>query len=283
MNANPICSWCHRHAETPLHVLFTCSFAQELWDRVGMQEVLGVEDTTTVLQVFQQMFNSSSRSKKVMLGLFCWSLWWRRNSWVWDRKIVSAFGVQSMALGLLQEWQSSQEELGGGGRNRASSANRQWCKPPEGWIKVNIDAACHAQQGYIGIGSVARDENGQFLRASGRRIQGRWKPREAEALGLKEALLWVREWRTSKCVFEMDAKTVVDAIYGDGGNSYFHTIIEDCVDILHHFHEVVVVFERRSANKVAHVLAQTAYSMTDHMEWIDIAPDFICNLLSDDV
>lgn len=77
-----------------------------------------------------------------------------------------------MAVGLLQEWQLSQEDVGGGGRNRAGNINRQWCKPPEGWIKVNIDAACHAQQGYTGIGSVAWDENGQFFRACGRRIQG---------------------------------------------------------------------------------------------------------------
>lgn len=27
VNVSPICSWCHRYAETPLHVLFTCSFA----------------------------------------------------------------------------------------------------------------------------------------------------------------------------------------------------------------------------------------------------------------
>lgn len=71
----------------------------------------------------------------------------------------------------------------------------------KGWIKVNVDAACHAQQGYTGVGFVVRDENGQFLGARGDKVMGRWRAREAEALGLKETLMCVREWRTSKCVF----------------------------------------------------------------------------------
>lgn len=149
-----------------------------------MQEVLGLENDISVLQVFKQVFNSSSRNKKVMLRLYCWSLWWRRNSWVWDRNNVSAFRVQSMAVGLLQEWQQSQEGVGSK-QGRIDSSGRRWCRPPEGWVKVNIDAACHDQQGSIGVGCVVRDDNGQFLRALGSKVMGRWRAREAEALGQK--------------------------------------------------------------------------------------------------
>lgn len=43
------------------------------------------------------------------------------------------------------------------------------------------------------------------------------------------------------------------------------------------------MFERRSANRVAHMLAQAAYSVTDPREWVDTAPEFIlCNLISDE-
>lgn len=60
----------------------------------------------------------------------------------------------------------------------------------------------------------------------------------------------------SKCIFELDAKSVVDALHGIKGNSNFHTIIEECEEILKHFQEVLIVFE----NQVAHMLAQAAYS-----------------------
>ena len=73
---------------------------------------------------------------------------------------------------------------------------------------------------------------------------------------------------------------MVDAVNGDGGNSNFHTIIDDCVRLLKHFSEVLVVFEYRSVNTVAHLLARAAFSMSGPMEWHSTAPEFIrCNLI----
>lgn len=88
--------------------------------------------------------------------------------------------------------------------------------------------------------------------------------------------------RNTKCIFETDAKTVVEAIHGGRGNSICHTIVKDYVEILKYFEEVLVIFTRRSANKLAHLLAQTTYSMPDSMEWYDTVPDFICNLIKDE-
>ncbi|XP_074374021.1 uncharacterized protein LOC141714399 [Apium graveolens] len=278
-----ICAWCREQVETPIHTVFTCPFAREVWAQVGMQEIIPLDEGVTVLQVLKEAFSRYSRDRRVMIGVYCWGLWWRRNSWVWDRKSISTFGVKSMVMSLVQEWQRSQE-TGQGARGRKCSVNKRWCRPQEGWVKINIDAACHDQVGYIGAGCIVRDDRGRFIRARSIKIRGGWQPREAEALSLKEALSWVREWRSSRCVFELDAKIVVEAVYTNGGNSNFHTIIEDCRDILKHFQEVLVVFDHQSANTVAHLLAQAACSMTDQMEWLDTAPDFIlCNLFSDEI
>lgn len=75
---------------------------------------------------------------------------------------------------------------------------------------------------------------------------------------------------------------MVEAINTEGGQSYFHMIIEDCRDILKHFTDVLVVFCPRSANMVAHLLAQATYSMSDSQEWLTTAPDFImCNIAAE--
>lgn len=59
-------------------------------------------------------------------------------------------------------------------------------------------------------------------------------------------------------------------------------MVEDCIDILKHFDEVLVSFAFRSANRVAHELAKAAYSMSGPTEWLCNAPEFIiCNLDSD--
>lgn len=65
----------------------------------------------------------------------------------------------------------------------------------------------------------------------------------------------------------------------DKGRTYFHAIVDDCIDTLKHFDEVLVCFAHRSANNVAHSLARAMYSMPGLMKWLCIAPDFItCNI-----
>ncbi|XP_017256601.1 uncharacterized protein LOC108226171 [Daucus carota subsp. sativus] len=183
-----------------------------------------------------------------------------------------------MALNMLQEWKKAQEETCKSGTG-VHVHTRQWCPPPEGWIKINIDASCRQDSEYVGVGCVVRNERGEFLRARTTLVQGRSYAREAEALSLKEALSWVKTWRTQKCIFESDAKLLVDAIHAGHGNSIFDTIVEDCRELIKHFQEVLVMFVLRSANNVAHSSAQAACSMSGPQEWYHTAPDFIlCNL-----
>lgn len=106
--------------------------------------------------------------------------------------------------------------------------------------------------------------------------------REAKARSFKEALRWTKTWRTTRCIFELNAKSVVDAVQRPPKNSIVHSIIEECVEILINFEEVLVNSDQRSANNVAYVLVQTAYSKTGLMEWYHNAPDFICNLIDEE-
>lgn len=191
---------------------------------------------------------------------------------------MSVFGVKAMASNLLQDWARAQIE----NPNRRSGLMhvRQWSKPPSGWIKINVDAACRVGVEFMGAWCVIRDENGHFLRARTGRIPGRLPAREAEAWSLREAIIWTATWRTTRCIFELDAKSAVEAIHGPVQSSNFHAIIEDCIERLKHFEEVLVIFDHRSANRIAHLLAQAIYSTSDHMEGYHTAPDFICNLIA---
>lgn len=80
----------------------------------------------------------------------------------------------------------------------------------QGWVKINVDDAVFSDINCIGVGSVIRDECGTFVRARCRRIEGLLNPREAEAVGLKETLSWVKNLNFKKCVFKTDAKECAD-------------------------------------------------------------------------
>lgn len=102
-----------------------------------------------------------------------------------------------------------------------------------------------------------------FLRAQSKAIVQRTQPREAEALNLKEALSWTKQWIDFKCVFELDAKGLLDTINGSDRQSYFDAMVEDCNKLIKQFKEVLVIFVPRSANTVAHLLAKEACFMSN--------------------
>ncbi|KAL8102019.1 hypothetical protein AgCh_033792 [Apium graveolens] len=94
----------------------------------------------------------------------------------------------------------------------ASVSSRRWSPPPHGWVKVNTDAATFATAANVGVGAIIRDHNGSFVGARTQKIESHLYPREVEALGLKEALWWTKNLEFRRCIFETDAKVLVDAI-----------------------------------------------------------------------
>ncbi|XP_074351871.1 uncharacterized protein LOC141691019 [Apium graveolens] len=166
--------------------------------------------------------------------------------------------------------------------DRQKVGAREWEKPNAGWFKVNVDAAVF-QDNSIGCGAVIRDEQGMFRGAMCKKMEGAWRPKEAEAIALKEALSWIIELQYERCVFETDSKAVVQACKKAPDQSFFGTIVDDCVHLSKHVNQVLIQFAFRSANKVAHELARATYSMSDKGEWYATPPDFISHVLELDI
>lgn len=76
------------------HVLFDCSFARALWLKVGIQEVNVVSYAWNIVEFIQHLFNICTMDKLVWIVMVCWSLWNRKNKWVWDKVNVSEFGAK---------------------------------------------------------------------------------------------------------------------------------------------------------------------------------------------
>lgn len=51
--------------------------------------------------------------------------------------------------------------------------SRQWCKPQEGWIKINIDTSCKQRSEHVMIGCVVRDDRGEFVCARSNLVRDR--------------------------------------------------------------------------------------------------------------
>lgn len=86
-----------------------------------------------------------------------------------------------------------------------------WRRPVDGWIKVNTDAALFNNISFD-LESVIQSSQGAFLGARSWKVDGAWHPREAEAIGLKEAPSCVIGRKLGHCIIETDCQVLADAL-----------------------------------------------------------------------
>lgn len=98
-----VCSWCHTQVETAVHVLFECEFAREVWEAVGLLNVVYTEENDEALDILRRVFGNNDKNQCVLVGLFCWSLWFRCKKWVWERINTTVMGVKALGLNLLAD------------------------------------------------------------------------------------------------------------------------------------------------------------------------------------
>ncbi|XP_074326483.1 uncharacterized protein LOC141664429 [Apium graveolens] len=276
VDVNPTCPWCHSAVETNLHAIFLCDFVLTMWHVVGLQSLVQCTEHETPKEVFDRVFHQGSKDQCLEVTMLCWSLWYCRNKWIWDRANGSIFGVRNTTNCLFREWaeaQAREENMKIGGK----VGDRVWSKQSTGWVKINVDATVFIMGG-IGVAAIIKDNQSAFVASRVMKLPGEWSPREAEALALKEVLSWVIN-RYMHCEFQTDCYALAASCNGSTGSSLFDTIVIDCIGLSKHINQVLFSFAFHYANNVAHVLAHAAYSMTDVGDWFVTPPNFLVRSL----
>ncbi|KAL8538339.1 hypothetical protein ACS0TY_000358 [Phlomoides rotata] len=115
----------------------------------------------------------------------------------------------------------------------SSSSNRKclaWHKPPVGFIKLNVGSAFFTNTHEMGFGFVMHNSYGTHIFSKSLNMLGLYSLDEGEAIGLFEALGWIKELDLRNVIIEMDAKLVVDAFNARrlDTSSVFGDIIDAC-------------------------------------------------------
>ena len=110
---------------------------------------------------------------------------------------------------------------------------------------------------------------------------GHFEAREAEALGVWEALSWIESIHAFLIVIETDCLEVFNAmsnntVYPNG----FGLVIDDCSALALFLGEVTFSFVRRSANTATHTVARVGGSMSGPTEWRHVPPPWLSAALS---
>lgn len=152
----------------------------------------------------------------------------------------------------------------------------RWIPPPQGMIKINVDAALSKNSSTIAVAAVARDEAGIFQGASALVVAGVSSPEIAEAMAGREGLALAQDLGMQKITVASDCTSVVCNIQRPGMGLYGHIVREIKVEMAS-FTKVNFVHEGRNSNGDAHTLARSSiYDDVGRYVWFFNPQDGVC-------
>ncbi|XP_031093123.1 uncharacterized protein LOC115997669 isoform X1 [Ipomoea triloba] len=255
-----VCNLCAKSPETVDHLLIHCEFAKKCWR--NFQTLSTHEDSHLKDWIIENM-NIMEQSLFCQLLVTCWKIWEVRNQKLWNNQSAHPRTVVDSARSFLEAWSTVQKP---NHSPRSHSAHERWKNPPEGRLKLNVDAAINSNFKATGLGCILRNSFGEFVAARGQNWLGCYQPKLAEAISVREALKWLKERNFDNVIVETDALLVIQGLKDSDFNSSFGLILEDIRKLASVFNCISFVFVKRSANTVAHKLAREAVFYADCRE-----------------
>ncbi|XP_043817796.1 uncharacterized protein LOC110626663 [Manihot esculenta] len=236
--------------------LVNCPFARSCW----LSSPLGwpAFSAASLREWFSLAFLTASAENASLILMICWALWHNRNN----------------------QWRGACSDSTS--YTNVVSALTVWSPPPQGWIKVNIDASLNSQRSSLGFGCVVRNANDRFIAAKAGCFCSQMEVKCAEAVAFREALSWIKECGWDQVLFESDAQVLIVSINNASLDdlSPFGLLIQDCKLLLSSYEEARCAFIHRSANDVAHVLTTSTHSESGQGVLVHVPPSYIVSLIA---
>lgn len=217
------------------------------------------------------------------LGCTLWIIWKERCKSAFDATIPSPRGVLIQIKAMLAELAmlTPIQAQGTSQREGRLHAMVSWKAPPEGTVKINVDASWHKDMSFCATGLIARDSRAVFVAGDCRRLRGP-SPVIAEALALREGIVTAHNLGLDRIILESDCLNLVEACKGGKQVGEAKVIVEDILKLQVTFQSCSFSWCSRNWNKAAHLTANACLHNTLAAGWTFHPPMPIALALSED-
>ena len=162
----PWCQRCKLSNETVFHTLYECKASRKIWRLTPFGEDIEFSNGRDVLSLLQDLNEKRRKSEMELLVAVCWSIWHSRNLFLFKNKKEDPQLSVAATEAMVQSYSRIQMPQMQGNSQSSTVNQKQWKHPPEGWFKVNVDAAIGVEQQRAGLGIVIRNLGGKFVAAA---------------------------------------------------------------------------------------------------------------------
>lgn len=277
-----MCPMCNLDVDHLLHSFFDCQFADSCWLSVGLK--YNMEQVHSAPSWLLEKLETSRGDEVIRICTVLWGIWSWRNKKVWEDRIISPAAAMESSCRQVKEWRDARKVITGtsNGNGSLRKLECKWRAPATGTFKLNVDASFFAGANSFSIGMVLRDQHGTFVEGRTLSLPCPTTVMEAECLGIREALSWVKVMNCRKVQVESDSLDSIRALRGENVSLLeVGHIIDHCKMLLKDLVGVSVNHIRRQANKVAHGLARIPCSINCHIVFLS-PPTHLVGIVSDE-
>jgi hypothetical protein len=193
------------------------------------------------MSVMGILFERYSVEEIQLAVLVARQIWHRRNSMVFSRKFMSPKVMVRTVSDQLGAFISANQHIRAQPLGNRRVPPSHWTKPPQGFVKINWDAAVDSNRKRIGFGVIVRNHEGDVLAMISETMGSSPDPVTAEALAARRAVEVSHMLGLRKIILEGDALQIVQALrLTDGGRCSYGLLIEDMQQLLRRFSEFSV-------------------------------------------
>lgn len=149
-----------------------------------------------------------------------------------------------------------------------------------------MDAAVKVGNLRIGNGVAVRNSSGELLGAMAKPVEAFWSVRYAELMAIYEGICFCMEAGFTQGEVISDCLNAVWAINWAVSMNHFDSnclVIERLQELLSSCPGIVCLFEPRETNHVAHCIAKYATHLFGFESWLEDGPQWLFDLLGNDM
>ncbi|XP_048489794.1 uncharacterized protein LOC125491744 [Beta vulgaris subsp. vulgaris] len=255
MIESDLCPWGCGEPETPIHAIFSCSRWHALWRESGCEVLWGADSSTNFCDLIVG-WREIDDSLKIKGAFLAWCIWGERNNLVFNQKTTPHKILMDRAERIAKDYGMYSDNIYPRHLAAAVASPHQWMAPLCGSFKLNVDASLMVD-GWVGLGVVARDSNGDVRFAATCRVRAFWTPELAEAKAIILGIRLGKQFGLQDVVIESDCQVVIRRL-GKNASSlseldvFLHDIFSSCV----YFKSISWSHVKRDGNFIAHHLAK---------------------------
>ena len=279
------CPICLVGAEDIQHCLFKCRRATDVWERLGLLQVIRkavAEDRSgsITMEILSKLQGNDAEVPTAELAVVAaWYIWWQRRQIVKGVKVQTpektALAIKVLATNFLRSTIP---------KGPIRKNDHMWRKPGYGIVKINVDASFQYETLSGACGAVARDYRGDFIAAASWFVPNISGVDSAELTAIRNGIYLATHIGCNNIEIESDCSFAVDSL--NQVDDYLGpevAIITECKQLMMDFASISFRHCYREANQVADELAKNSFTTRSSSSWDDEIPDFISHLLVNDM